>query len=87
MWTSWSWRLILTLRPAAGQCLGEAAEFRLSRERQDIIEAVEAAGKPIGPMEVAEALGKAPGTVRKMMAEMFDRGELNKDGHGKYIAR
>lgn len=57
----------------------------LSDERQAIREAVEAVGAPVGPKEIAEATGLPPASVRNMMPEMFQAGQLDKVARGAYV--
>ena len=62
--------------------LGDAKEFALSPQRQDIVNFL--AGKePMGPKEISEALGKKYSATKKLVREMSIKGELSSD-NGKY---
>lgn len=63
---------------------GNADEFRLSKERSDVIRTVRDAGEPAGPKYVAEALDKKNGAVRELMSKMAKEGLLKTVGYGKY---
>lgn len=64
---------------------GDAATFRLSPERNEVIDVLTRAGGPMGPKAVAERLGKNYDTMRWLMADMVKRGEIVVVGRGLYI--
>jgi hypothetical protein len=64
--------------------LGSAADFRRSRERKAIIEAIRAAGKPLTPSELAAAVGKGAEAVKALLWKMRGDGEVRADGRGEY---
>jgi RecA-family ATPase len=66
--------------------LGEAGDVRRSPERKAIIDALRRVGKPIGPNDIAEAVGRPYGSVRKMLMIMSKAGEVNKTARGLYAA-
>jgi hypothetical protein len=74
------------LRFAAGvwALTGEAPGVRRSDDRMKIIEVIDAAGKAMGPSDVADALGRPVAAVKMMMIRMEKAGELTKHGHGHY---
>lgn len=65
--------------------LGNAEDFRRSRERQEILDSV-AAMPGMTPREVADALGKASGAVRYLLFAMVRDSEL-RVRDGKYYPR
>jgi hypothetical protein len=67
--------------------LGEAAEQRRSKARQEVLDALAAAGEPLAPKMLAEVLGKKDGTVRKLMWEMTRDGELAVGDDGRYAPK
>ncbi len=64
--------------------LGEASDYRVSEERGEIIALFRELGEPTTPAEVAEALDRTPGSVRKLMATMSKQGDLHALGDGYY---
>ena len=64
---------------------GDAETYRLNKERREIVELLEGGGEPMGPKEVADALGRDYNAVRQMMSRMHKDGQLNQEGYGKYV--
>ena len=62
-----------TLRRAI---LGDLASVQMSRERQDVIDALLKVGKPTSPGELASLMGKARNTMKKLLWEMAQDGQL-----------
>ena len=70
-----------------GWCIaGNAGEYRLSEERQAVIEVLRNAGSPLGPRDVAEALDKPSGAIRELLSQMVASSDVRKLGYGKYNA-
>lgn len=65
---------------------GNADEFRLSKERSDVLRVVRDVDEPVGPKYVAEALDKKGGAVRELMSKMAKDGLLKTVEYGKYTA-
>jgi DNA-binding transcriptional ArsR family regulator len=65
--------------------LGDAAQFRQSKERSDILMAMKAAGDPISPRELADALNKNRSTVRNLLDKLLKAGLVRKERTGKYV--
>ena len=63
--------------------LGEASDYRVSEERGEVVALFRELGQPTTPAEVAEALDRTPGSVRKLMATM-GQGDLHALGNGQY---
>ncbi|TEB08623.1 hypothetical protein Psch_02189 [Pelotomaculum schinkii] len=64
--------------------LGDAAEYRLSQERRDILEVLRKAKEAMSPKEIAEVVGRKGPNVRKTIEALLDEGLINKVGYGKY---
>ena len=67
--------------------LGNAEEYRLSQASKAVLEALQRAGKPMTPQQLAKALGVIEGTMRQRLKRMAERGEVLNLGDGRYIAR
>src|SRR5919112_3064269 len=69
----------------AGWCIvGDAEEYRVSQERQDIVRVLVEAGEPMTPKEVSELLDKPPNNVKFLMWRMSKDGQLATAGKGRY---
>lgn len=64
---------------------GDAEEFRVSKDRKAMIDVLRQMGIAT-PKDVAEALGKPAGTVKRELREMLDEGLIRQSGYGKYEA-
>jgi hypothetical protein len=68
-----------------GWCLlGNAEEYRISRERQEIIEALRQAEEPLRPKDIADFLGKKEANIRFLLTRLLQEGVIKKVGYGKY---
>ncbi len=65
--------------------LGDAAQYRQSQERLEIMSEIRQRGEPLSPKDVAEALGKNRVTIRRLMTKMADNGFLKRADKGRYI--
>jgi len=63
--------------------IGDAAEYRLSAERQEILDVLRKAGEELSPKQIATILGKTPESVRYLLHKMVKAGEVDGVG-GKY---
>lgn len=64
-------------RETAGWIIaGDAAEYRLSEERAEVVRVLEETGEPMTPTEVADVLDKRPGSVKKLLWTMARDGQL-----------
>jgi hypothetical protein len=63
--------------------IGDAAEYRRSSERQDIIDVLRDADEELSPKKIANLLGKNDGAVRYLLHKMVQVGEVDGTG-GKY---
>src|SRR5215212_3823594 len=64
---------------------GDAATYRLNKERREIIELLIREDEAMGPKAVAELLGKSYDATKQMMKRMSDDGQLKQEGYGKYV--
>jgi hypothetical protein len=67
--------------------LGDAAEFRQSGERQEIIAVLREAGEPMRPADVARLIGKNATTCAHLLTKLAKDGFVDRSGYGKYAAR
>lgn len=64
--------------------LGNAEEYRKSKERQDIIDHLKQADGAMSPKEIARLLKKTEAGTRFLLSDMAKRGEIAVIGRGKY---
>ena len=77
--------LALTRDPNIGWVLlGDAAQYRLSEERSEVLRVLREAGRPLTPTEAAPLLRKTPNTAKYLLWQMSRDGQLRVDGHGRY---
>ena len=65
--------------------LGNAADVKRSPERGRILELLLDRGEPMGPKDIALALGEEENNIRQLLWKMVDDGELQKKDRGKYV--
>ena len=65
--------------------VGDAEEYRLNKQRREIVELLELEDEPMGPKAVANALDKDYTAVRQLMSRMHKDGQLSQEGYGKYV--
>jgi RecA-family ATPase len=64
--------------------VGDAAAVQRSNERKTVLDAIEEAGEPIGPNDIAAATGMKPVNVRYLLSKLLGDGMIEKAGYGKY---
>lgn len=64
---------------------GDAATYRLNKERREIIELLEKWDEPMRPKAVATELDKDYDQTRQLMYKMAGDGQLAQEGYGKYV--
>lgn len=64
--------------------MGNAEEYRIGKEKREILETIANADEPMRPVEVAEALEKPTVAISKTMQRMRNDGYLNSPSYGKY---
>jgi len=82
--------LALTWNPnsACWTLAGDADEFRLSRERAEILRRLEEHGEPMTPTEVADTLGKPVNSVKQRLWWMSKDGQISAaDGRYSKVTR
>ena len=68
----------------AWTCLGNANDFRHSREQMAVIRALGDSAVPLKPKELADILDKPRAAVKMMLSRMAKDGSVRSDGHGGY---
>ncbi len=66
--------------------LGEGVEYRMSRERRDIVKILADADGPLGVNEITAMTGRDYGSVRLMLSRMVKDFEIARIGRGQYEA-
>lgn len=66
--------------------IGSAAEVRRSDERNTILDALDDAGEPMSPADIAIATGMRAENVRFLLHKMMKAGEITKARYGRYAA-
>jgi hypothetical protein len=69
---------------ASWTLVGDAEEYRISKERQDIVRVLTEAEEPMTPKEVADLLDKSVNAVKYLMWRMSKDGQLATAGKGRY---
>lgn len=64
--------------------LGDADEYRMGSERQEIIRVLRQSEKPMGPKAVAEALVKKEGSIKHLLRKLHGDGKIRRGDRGKY---
>lgn len=64
--------------------LGSAEEYRVSRERQQIVEVLRQAGEPLRPKDIADSLGKKEANIRFLLTKLVQEGTVRRVGYGQY---
>jgi hypothetical protein len=63
---------------------GDAAEYRLSREREEILGTLREAGKPLKPKEIADIIDKPQNAVYQLLKRMCENRTLERNEEGRY---
>lgn len=71
---------------ALWSAIGKADEYRISKERQAIMDVLRAHGEPMTPSQVAPLVGKLPNTCKQMLWRMERENWVMSDGNGRYFA-
>lgn len=64
---------------------GDASDIRRSSERNQILDALEAADEPMSPADLCAATGMKSNNVRFLLHKMASAGEVVKAGRGRYV--
>jgi hypothetical protein len=65
--------------------LGSAADVHRSNERGRILAALEDASEPMGPSDIAAAIGMPVNNVKQLLHKMMKDGEVRKADRGHYV--
>ena len=66
--------------------LGDADEYRTTKERHEIIKVLRESGEAMRPKEIADILGKNSGSVRNLLAKLVKGNYIKSIGYGLYIS-
>lgn len=66
--------------------VGDAETYRRSKEQMKIVRALQQAGEPMGPKEIAEATRLPHASVRQLVRKLAKDGVIGSVGKGKYEA-
>jgi len=69
---------------ASWALVGDADEYRVSNERQQLLQALQNAEALMSPKEIAEATDKTVGSVKVLLGEMVKAGQVANPSYGKY---
>lgn len=64
--------------------VGDAEETRLTEQRRAILDALRAAGEPMGPKAIAKAAGLNYGSVRNQLGDLAVDGRIERVGRGAW---
>jgi hypothetical protein len=64
--------------------VGDPADVRRSTERAAVLKAIEEAGEPISPKDIADATGMRDTNVRFLLGRLVKEGAIDKTEYGKY---
>lgn len=64
--------------------LGDAEAYRMSRERQQIVEVLRQAEEPLRPKDIADSLGKREVNIRFLLSKLVQEGAVRRVGYGQY---
>ena len=77
------WEIALSLETDKGwQVLGEGAEYRMSKERRDIVMILKEADGPLRAKEISAMVGRDYGSVRRMLSRMVRNFEIIRNNKG-----
>jgi hypothetical protein len=74
--------LALAFNNGFWQVLGGAQEYALSKASKEVVDILKAAGSPMWPKDIAVLLEKPVGSVRKLLFDMKNRGEVKEQSDG-----
>jgi predicted transcriptional regulator len=64
--------------------LGDAEEYRISKERREILEQLRSNGGPAKLKDIAAALNKQPNNVHKLLRGLSEQGLVDQPDYGQY---
>jgi hypothetical protein len=66
------------------QLMGGAEEYRLSKQRQEVIDFLKNSAKPMTPIAISKGLGKTRGSIRKLLIDMVKDSQVSMNTEGGY---
>jgi hypothetical protein len=66
------------------RALGDAAEYRLSNERRDVLELLRRSDDSLTPKNISTELKRDYGATKKLLFDMRQAGQLHSDSKGRY---
>jgi hypothetical protein len=67
------------------RALGDADDVHRTDERSAILHVLREAEQPMSPAQIAERTNMPRNNVRQLLYKMVQRGEVRKEGRGKYV--
>jgi DNA-binding IclR family transcriptional regulator len=64
--------------------LGAAEEYRISKERQEILEVLRSSGEPMRLKDLTVALNKKSNNVHKLLSGLIEAGLVGQPNYGEY---
>jgi DNA-binding IclR family transcriptional regulator len=64
--------------------LGAAEEYRISKERQEILELLRSSGDPMRLKDLTVALNKQSNNVHKLLGGLVEQGLVEQPNYGQY---
>jgi hypothetical protein len=68
-------------------CVGDAEEVQRSQQRREVIQTLQAAGRPLSPRQVATELGRNRDAIKKLLQRMHNDSEIDRNGSGRYFPK
>jgi hypothetical protein len=84
-----SFRLNIDMPRQLINVIGEDTEeeTELTDAQRDIYVCLQTVGEPMSPLEISQTIGKTPGSVKRLLANMVEDGKVIRIGYGKYVDR
>jgi hypothetical protein len=64
--------------------MGGAEEYRVSKQRQEVIDFLKNSAKPMTPIAISKGLGKTRGSIRKLLIDMVKDAQISVNTEGGY---
>lgn len=68
----------------AWRMTGDAREIAKTSERQELLDELREAGKPLSPTQLAAATGKKRDNIQHLLKRLLGEGKVKKEGYGKW---
>ncbi|HHV63231.1 MAG TPA: AAA family ATPase [Firmicutes bacterium] len=76
--------LTFDLQTGGWTILGDAEEYRMSKERREILKTLREAGEVLTPKAIADQLGRKETNIRFLLNKLVQEGQVIRVGYGKY---